>query len=352
MSLPTPGGRFVRFTPDPSPCRFSVQLHEQLGSETEGDTPVRAFAVDAFGEAGSVHELPDPTPGEGQVRVRVDAASVNPVDIPMMKGLFKDMMEHRLPLVPGQDLGGEVDAVGPGVDGWRLGDPVFGVHGKMVVGEGTFAQYIIASSATIARRPGTMDAGFGAAASLAGVSALQMVEAAQLQPGDVVLVIGAAGGIGSFVLQLAAAAGARPIAVTRSVNHDYVRSLGAVEAIDYSSQDVLETVRTAHPDGLTAIFDMVGNKEEIDRPAQLLRRGGHLLSMVGAADTEVLASRGITGVNVVTQATTDKLERLAGFVEAGKLKPPEIRTFRLEEAGQALAEIEGRHVRGKLVVVP
>ena len=313
---------------------------------------MRAFALDAFGEAGSVHELPDPTPGEGQVRVRVEAASVNPVDVAVMKGLLKDMMEHHFPLVPGQDFGGEVDALGPGVDGWRVGDPVFGVPGKMVFGEGAFAEYTIASSGTVARRPATMDAAFGAAASLAGVSALQMVEAAELQPGDLVLVIGAAGGIGSFVLQLAAAAGAKPIAVTRSVNHDYVRSLGAVEAIDYSSQDVFETVRTAHPDGLAAIFDMVGSKEEIDRPAQLLRTGGYLVSMVGAADTEALASRGITGVNVVTQATTEKLERVARFVEAGKLKPPEIRTFSLEEAGQAEAEIEGRHVRGKLVVVP
>lgn len=313
---------------------------------------MRAFAIDAFGEAGSVHELPDPTPGGGQVRVRVDAASVNPVDVPMMKGLFKDMMEHRFPLVPGQDLGGEVDAVGSGVDGLRVGDPVFGGHGKMVVGEGTFAEYTIASIATIAHRPTSIDAAFGAAVSLAGVSALQMVDAAQLQPGDLVLVIGAAGGIGGFVLQLAVAAGAKPIAVTRSVNHDYVRGLGAVEAIDYSSQDVFETLRTAHPDGLSAIFDMVGNKEEIGRPAELLRKGGHLFSMVGAADTEALASRGITGVNVVTQVATDKLERLAGFVEAGKLNPPEIRTFRLEETGQALAEIQGRHVRGKLVVVP
>jgi NADPH:quinone reductase-like Zn-dependent oxidoreductase len=84
----------------------------------------------------------------------------------------------------------------------------------------------------------------------------------------------------------------------------------------------------------------------------LVRKGGHVVSMVGGANAEALASRGVTGVNIVTQATTDKLERLAGFVEAGKLKRPEIRIFRLEEAGQALAEIEGRHVRGKLVVVP
>jgi NADPH:quinone reductase-like Zn-dependent oxidoreductase len=313
---------------------------------------VRAYAIDEFGGPGSIHELPDPTPAEGQVRVRVEAASINPADVVMMKGYYKDMMEHRFPLVPGLDLGGVVDAVGAGVDGLGEGDPVFGVHGKMLVGEGTLAEYTAASAATLAHRPSGIDAVFGAALSLAGVSALQMVEAADLQAGDVVLIIGAAGGIGSFAVQLVTAAGARAIAVTRSVNHDYVRGLGAEEAIDYQTQDVYETVRAKNPDGIAAIFDMVGNKEENSHLAELLREGGHMVSMLGAADAEALAQRGITGVNVVTQATTDRLERLAGFVEAGKLKRPEIRTFPLEEAANALAEIEGRHVRGKIVVVP
>jgi NADPH2:quinone reductase len=271
------------------------------------------------------------------VRVRIEAASVNPVDLVMIRGVYKDMMEHRFPLIPGMDLGGVVDAVGPGVDGLQVGDPVFGVHGKMLVGEGTFAEYTAASTATIARRPPALDAAFGSAMSLAGASALQMVEAAGLEAGDVVVVIGAAGGIGSIAVQLLAALGARPVAVTRSVNHDYVRGLGAAEVIDYTSRDVFETVREAHPEGVAAIFDMVGNREVNSHLAELVRSGGHLLSMVGAADAEGLATRGVTGVNVMTQTTTDKLERLARLVEEGKLKQPQIRSFPLEEAGEALA---------------
>ena len=313
---------------------------------------MRAFAIDQFGATGSVHELPEPVPAEGQVRVRVEAASVNPADVTMNAGAYKDHMEHRFPLVPGLDLGGTVDAVGPGVDALQMGDRVFGVHGKMVVGAGTLAEYAVASAATLARRPASVDAAFGAALSLAGVSALQVVDAAALQPGDVVLVIGAAGGIGSTALQLAAAAGARPIAVTRSVNHAYVRGLGASETIDYTSQDVFETVRAMHPEGIAAIFDMVGDRAANTHLAELVRPGGHVLSMLGGADVDALAARGIGGVNVMTQATTEKLERLAGFVEAGSLRRPEIRTFRLEGADRALTEIAGHHVRGKLVVVP
>jgi NADPH:quinone reductase-like Zn-dependent oxidoreductase len=144
----------------------------------------------------------------------------------------------------------------------------------------------------------------------------------------------------------------KPIAVTRSVNHDYVRELGAAEAIDYSSEDVFERGRAAHPEGVAAVFDLVGDREATSRLAELIRPGGHLVSMVGGADIEALASRGVSGANIITQTTTDRLERVSGLVEEGKLKRPEIRTFPLEEAGQALAELEGRHVRGKLVILP
>ena len=313
---------------------------------------MRAFAIDEFGAAGSIHELPDPTPGEGQVRVRVEAASINPADVAMAAGMYKDFMEHRFPLILGNDMGGTVDRVGAGVEGLRVGDPVFGSHGKPTVGEGTDAEYVIATASTLARRPAAIDAAFGAALSLAGASALQMVETVAPGPGDVVVLIGAAGGIGSFAVQLVAATGATALAVASAAKHEYVRSLGANETIDYASQDVVEAIRTAHPDGVAAVLDMVGNKEENARLGELIRPGGHFLSMRGGADAEALAARNVTGVNVRTDVTTDKLERLAAMVAAATLRRPQIATFPLAEAGSALAEVADGHVRGKLVVIP
>ena len=313
---------------------------------------MRAFTLAEFGAQGSIQEVPVPTPKEGQVRVRIEAASVNPADVAMLSGAFKDFMEHHFPLIPGLDLAGTVDALGPGVTGLGVSDAVFGVHGKMTVGEGTFAQYAIASVGTLARRPEAIDAAFGTALSLAGVSALEMVDAAAARSGDAIVVFGATGGIGSIALQLLADAGARSIAITRSVNHAYARDLGAAETIDYASQDVVESVRAGHPEGIHAVLDMVGDKETVERLGQLVRPGGHVVSMVGAADIEALAPRGVTGLNVRTTATTDKLDRLAKLVTEGSLRRPNVNTFALADAGQALAEVAGRHVRGKLVVEP
>ena len=200
--------------------------------------------------------------------------------------------------------------------------------------------------------PRSCGAAFGTALSLAGVSALEMVDAAQPQAGDVVLVIGATGGIGGVALQLLKIAGATSIAVTRSVNHEYARSLGASETIDYETQDVLEIVRTAYPGGIAAIFHLAGGNDELIPLTALVSSGGHVVSMLRGADAEALGARGVTGVNIGTQATTPKLERLAAYVVAGQLRRPEIRTFSLDDAGQVLEEIAGHHVRGKLVVTP
>jgi D-arabinose 1-dehydrogenase-like Zn-dependent alcohol dehydrogenase len=118
------------------------------------------------------------------------------------------------------------------------------------------------------------------------------------------------------------------------------------------TEDVVAAVRAAHPHGIAAVLDMVGDKEAIAHLAELVRSGGPVVSMMGGADADALASRGLTGVNVRTQATTEKLVRLAGFVASGTLRRPEIKTVQLADAGQALAEIAERHVRGKLVIQP
>ncbi len=265
---------------------------------------MRGFAVDEFGAAGSIHELDVPEPDEGFVRVRVAAAGVNPADVFMLKGFYKDRMEHRFPLVPGADVAGTVDAVGAGAGQWKVGDEVFGGLGKMVVGAGSMAEYTTASTKTIAPRPAGIDAQFGAALPLAGVSALMCIDPMGLKKGDVIVILGAAGGIGGFAVQLAKAAGAHVVAVTREANAAYVR------------------------------------------------KGGHVVSMRGGADLEHLARHGVTGINVMTMVTTEALERLAGLVSKGTIKRPEIKTLPLDQAGEAYKEIEGGHVRGKLIVVP
>src|SRR6202022_659926 len=110
-----------------------------------------------------VQDLPLPEPEAGQVRVRVEAAGINPADLGVIKGFYKDMMEHHFPLIPGLDLAGTVDAVGAGVEQWKVGDEVFGGLGKMAWGNGTLAQFATASTASIARRPDGIDTEFGAA---------------------------------------------------------------------------------------------------------------------------------------------------------------------------------------------
>jgi NADPH:quinone reductase-like Zn-dependent oxidoreductase len=313
---------------------------------------MRAFALDEFGRPGSVHEVPMPEPASDQVRVKVRGAALNPFDSAVLKGMMKDRIEHHFPLIPGSDLSGTIDAVGAAVDQWKVGDEVFGQRGTMSIGHGSLAEFATAAAATIARRPPTIDPEFGAALPLAGVSALMCVEPMSLKHGDVVVVMGAAGGIGGFAVQIAKNTGATVIAVTRGVNADYVRAFGADEVVDYSTQDVVEAVRKAHPDGVAGVIHTSGDAEELEKLAELVRKGGHITSMRGGAKVEDLAQRSVTGINVRTMVNTAALDNLAAMVGSGALKRPQIKTFKLDQAGAAFEEIGTGHVRGKLVIVP
>ena len=311
---------------------------------------MRAFAVDAFGQPGSIHELPEPEPAENEVRVRVAAASINPFDNAVLLGYLKDRMEHRFPLIPCGDLAGIIDALGAGVDGFAVGDAVFGVTGKMVFGVGTLAEFTTASTGTIAKRPATVSEVEAAALPLAGVSALQSVEAVAPKPGDVVVIVGASGGIGSYAVQLAAATGARVVGVTSQAKTGYVKSLGASEVIDRTSGDVADALKAKHPDGVAAVIDTGSDAAGLARLSEAVRKGGTVTSMKGAAAIEELAKRGIKGVNVQTQVTKERLDHLARLTADGELKAPHIETFPLEKAGAAFELIGQDGHLGKLVV--
>lgn len=311
---------------------------------------MKAFAINELGQPGSVHDLPVPEPAEGQVRVRVAAAGLNPFDNAVVQGFLKDRMEHRFPLVPGMDASGTVEVLGEGVEGWTVGDDVFGSVGKNYLGEGTLAEFTTMSAGTVARKPASIDHAVAAAVPVAGVTALMMADALQLSDGHVVVAIGATGGVGSYFVQLASGRGARVVAVCSGENADYARRLGAAEVIDYTAGDVAEAARSRYPDGIDAIADMHGDKEGVAALAEQVRSGGHVASAVGAADAEALGGRGIEATNVMGKVSTDSLDALAAMLEKGEITSPDILPISLADAVQGLAAVATGHVRGKIIV--
>jgi NADPH:quinone reductase len=310
---------------------------------------MKAFAIDEFGQPGSLHDVPVPEPAEGEVRVRVAAAGLNPFDNAVVRGNLKDRMKHGFPLVPGMDGSGTVDAVGPGVSAWSVGDEVFGSVGKGHLGEGTLAELVSMSVVTIARKPSTIEHATAAAIPTAGVTALNMADALALGDGQTVVAVGATGGVGSYLVQLAVRRGARVVVVSQGENADYARRLGAADVVDYTAGDVADAVRSRYPDGIDAIADMHGDRDGLARLAEQVRSGGHVASIVGAVDAS-LSDRGIQATNVMGRVTTESLEALSGMMEGGEIAAPEIRSFSLAEAGDGLAALATHHVRGKIVV--
>jgi NADPH:quinone reductase len=313
---------------------------------------MKAFAIDELGQPGSMRDIQEPDPGEDEVRIRVAAAGLNPFDSAVVQGYLKDQMEHRFPLVPAADASGTVEEVGAGVTGLAVGDEVFGSVGKKYLGGGTLAEFATLSVGTVARKPDSIDHPSAAAVPVAGVTALTMVDAIPTAEGGVVVAIGATGGVGSHLVQLAVRRGFRVLAVCRGQNGDYARELGAADVVDYTAEDVVEAVGSRLPGGVHAIADMHGDKDLVARLADHVRAGGYVTSAVGAADEEAMGRRGIGATNVMGRVKTGPLESLAAMLDKGEIVSPTIRTFPLTEASNALAEVGSGHVRGKIVVVP
>lgn len=311
---------------------------------------MKAYAIDTFGEQGSVRELPLPEPEEGRLRLRVAVAGLNPFDVAVLQGYLQGRMEHRFPLVPGMDAAGTVDALGDGVEGFAVGDRVLGSVGKPFLGAGTVAEFVNVSAGAVTHTPLSMDDEVAAALPTAGVTALVIADALELSDGQTVVAVGATGGVGGYFVQLAAQRGASVIAVCRGENADYARSLGAVNVIDYTAGDVVDAVRSGYPDGIDAVADMHGDAEQISKLSALVPKGGHVASAVGAADVEELAGRGIEATNVNGLVTTARLETLLDLIAAGSVVAPEIQPHALADAAEALATVGSSHVRGKMVV--
>jgi NADPH:quinone reductase-like Zn-dependent oxidoreductase len=312
---------------------------------------MRAFAVDEFGATGSVHDLPVPDPAPGEVLVQVHGAGVNVMDPIYTTGWLKDYMEHRFPLVPGIDFSGTVERVGPGVDGVDVGDEVYGVAAKPFVGAGTFAEHVTVPSSAAAPKPRSLSHASAAAVPHVGLTALAAVDAADPRPRQVVVVVGATGGVGSFVTQLAAARGATVVAVASGDGMAQAREYGAAETVDYTTGDLVEQLQKRYPNGVDALIDVFSDAKGLARLGAIVRPGGVTVSSRGpaAAAAPELKGRDVRFIGV-NRADPARLPELTALLDGGRLRVPPLKTFELDQTGEALAEMAAGHVRGKLVI--
>ena len=287
-------------------------------------------------------ELPDPAPAAGQVLIRVHGAGAGPWDVGFLGGGFPGL---ALPFVPGQEVAGVVEAVGDGA-GVQPGERVYAV---LFPAGGGFAELALASADRLALMPGK--ANFVEAAGLvigAGTAYEGLIDRGRLQAGETVLITAAAGGVGSAAVQIAAAVGARVVAMASPPNHDYLLSLGASEVFDYHAADWAQQVRAVVPGGADLLFDGAGGQTR-DQALGAVRDGGRAISIV-LQGTPLQLERGITGESFAARGGRPRLEQLAALVDAGKLRPQAETVLPLDQAREALARVAARHTRGKIVL--
>jgi NADPH:quinone reductase-like Zn-dependent oxidoreductase len=313
---------------------------------------MKAFALTAADQPASLIDLPVPETAAGAVRVRVRAATVNGFDAQHSTGLFTTMMPHILPTVIGRDFAGVVEAVGEGRTDVAVGDEIFGfVPYTPPLHDGSFADVIVSADLIFARKPAGLPFETAASLGLAGIAALDLVDAVDPKSGEVIVVAGATGGVGSIAVQLAAQRGATVVATAKSGDEEaFVRSLGATETVDYAAGDVVEQIRARYPAGIDALIDTINRDAAASALAALVRDGGRLATTQGTADVEGLATRTVRATNVVASPTLEKLAALAGPAASGGLAIHIQQTFPLADIDAALAAFSAGTV-GKIVVV-
>jgi NADPH:quinone reductase-like Zn-dependent oxidoreductase len=312
---------------------------------------MRAFAAPGFLQPATIQDVPDPVPGEGEVLIRLHAAGLNQTDLASAAGMLKDYMEHRWPLIFGIDGSGVVEAVGPGVTGFEIGDEVFGYEQRPLVGRGTLAEWAALPASGLLPKPASLEHHEAAVIPHSSLTAAAAVESAAVKDGDVVAVLGATGGVGSYATQLLAQAGVHVIAVTLGDYADYARSLGAEESIDYTAADVIAAIKERHPAGIDAVVDLAGIPDLFAGASDLVRPGGHVVSIVLPPATEALSARGVEGVLASRYAGQHRFAEITEKIVKGEIKLPAIQTFPFDEVAAAVELQATRHVRGKIAVL-
>ncbi len=301
---------------------------------------MKAIRIHEFGgpEVLRYEDVPVPQPGPGEIRIKVMAAGVNPVDWKIRRG----SMKIPLPMIMGFDVSGIVDAVGPKENRFSPGDQIFA---KASPAHGGYAEYTLVTDSQAALKPKSIGFIEAAAIPTAGLTAWQMLfDIAGLQSGQTVLIHGAAGGVGSFALQFAKWKGAHAIGTASRGNGQFLKSLGADEVIDYRAQKFEDQVHDAD-----VVVDTIG-KDTFDRSWGVLKPGGFLVTTVADVPAGAAEAHGVRARRVVSKANGDELAQIAKIIDEKFIKPVVTAILPLSEARKAQEMSESQHTRGKIVL--
>ncbi len=310
---------------------------------------MKAVEYDRYGPASvlQVRDVPRPTPGRGELLVRVRAAALNPKDVMIRSGKFRVFTGRRFPKRVGFDWSGEIAEVGPGVTGVAVGAAYFG----MVDGYqgGACAEYFVARQGDCTPKPARLDFLLAAAVPLAASTALQALrDVAHVERGMRLLVNGASGGVGVFAIQIAKMLGTHVTTTSSAGNLELCRKLGADVATDYRATDAL-----AGGDRFDAVFDVFGNRSFREARAALAPRGVYVKTVPKARDILDVARTSFTFPRarlVVVRPRARDLAFIAECVDQGRVVPIVDTVYPLDRIAEAEEHVETKHSRGKVVV--
>lgn len=308
-------------------------------------TTMKAVAMHAYGgpEVLKYEDAARPDPATGEVLVRVHAAAVNPVDWKVRAGHLRGFLNYSLPLIPGWDLSGVVEATGAGVTDWKQGDAVYARPDLRR--NGAYAEYIAVRASELGHKPRSIDHVQASAIPLACLTAWQaLFDAGGLKAGQRVLIHAAAGGVGTFAVQLAKWKGAHVVGTASERNHAFLRELGADEVIDYTKTNFEEVVRD-----VDVVLDTLAGQTR-DRSWNVLKKDGILVSILGQPSPDDAAQRGVRAAGVFVEPNQAQLGEIAKLVDSGKFRPIIETVLPLAQAARAHEMNQTLHTRGKIVL--
>jgi NADPH:quinone reductase-like Zn-dependent oxidoreductase len=289
-------------------------------------------------------DAPKPVPESGDVLVKVHATSVNPIDWKGRAGYLKMLSEYPMPFIVGWDVSGVVESAGKDVTQWKPGDEVYGRPD--IWRQGAYAEYIAVRAGEIARKPKNLDHVHSAALPLAGLTAWQaLFEAADLKPGQKVLIHAAAGGVGHLAVQFAKLNGLYVAGTASRRNQNFLKQLGCDLPINYESTRFEDVVQD-----FDAVIESMGG-EIRNRSWKVLKKGGILVALIGPpASEDDVKAHGVRATIIWAQSKPEHLDEIARLADAGQVHPEIAAVFPLREAAKAHELIQTEHVRGKIVL--